>query len=123
MGWVVQGPSTNLWRCLQRVAPGGRCASGRDSLIATDPERSVANLVREKPSAPEIGGKLLASHQMIVQFIAAMTPEAGLTIRCELDPNKYSAGVTASDEDSKPSNSSSMNFTESGIAPDAVKRT
>ena len=38
-------------------------------------------------------GKPLISHQVIVQLIAATTTKAGLTVRCELDPNIYPAGI------------------------------
>lgn len=41
--------------------------------------------------------KPLVSHQVIVQLIAATTTKAGLTVRCELDPNFYPAGVKVSD--------------------------
>jgi hypothetical protein len=46
-------------------------------------------------------GKPLVSHQVIVQLIAATTTKAGLTVRCELDPNIYPAGVKVSDEELK----------------------
>jgi hypothetical protein len=42
-------------------------------------------------------GKPLVSHKVIVQLIAATTTKAGLTVRCELDPNTYPAGVKVSD--------------------------
>ncbi len=42
-------------------------------------------------------GKPLVSHQVIVQLIAATTTKAGLTVRCELDPNPYPSGVKVSD--------------------------
>jgi hypothetical protein len=44
-------------------------------------------------------GKPLVSHQVIVQLIAATTTKSGLTVRCELDPNIYPAGVKVSDDE------------------------
>ena len=46
-------------------------------------------------------GKPLVSHQVIVQLIAATKTKAGLTVRCELDPNIYPAGVKVSDDEFK----------------------
>jgi len=42
-------------------------------------------------------GKPLISHQVIVQLIAATKTKAGLTVRCELDPNSYPAGIKVAD--------------------------
>jgi hypothetical protein len=42
-------------------------------------------------------GKPLISHQVIVELIAATTTEAGLKVRCQLDPNSYPAGIKVSD--------------------------
>jgi hypothetical protein len=44
-------------------------------------------------------GKPLVNHQVIVQLIAAASTETGLTVRCELDPNTYTAGIKISDAD------------------------
>ena len=44
-------------------------------------------------------GKPLVSHQVIVQLIAATTTKTGLTVRCELDPTMYPAGVKVSDDE------------------------
>jgi len=44
-------------------------------------------------------GKPLVSHQVIVQLIAATTTKTGLTVRCELDPNIYPAGIKVSDDE------------------------
>ena len=38
-------------------------------------------------------GKPLVSHQVIVELIAATTTNAGLKVRCQLDPNTYPAGI------------------------------
>jgi hypothetical protein len=38
-------------------------------------------------------GRPLVSHQVIVQLIAATTTNAGLKVRCEIDPNTYPAGL------------------------------
>src|SRR6202049_1855055 len=42
-------------------------------------------------------GKPLVSYQTIVQLIAATTTDAGLKVRCEIDPNFYPAGVRVTD--------------------------
>ena len=42
-------------------------------------------------------GKPLRSFRTIVQLIAATTTTAGLTVRAELDENKYPKGVKISD--------------------------
>jgi len=42
-------------------------------------------------------GRPLVSYQTIVQLIAATTTDAGLKVRCEIDPNTYPAGVRISD--------------------------
>ncbi len=44
-------------------------------------------------------GKPLISHQVIVELIAATTTDAGLKVRCQLDPNTYPAGTKVSDAD------------------------
>jgi hypothetical protein len=44
-------------------------------------------------------GKPLVNHQVIVQLIAATTTKTGLTVRCELDPNIYPAGIKVSDDE------------------------
>ena len=42
-------------------------------------------------------GKPLRSYRTIVQLIAATTTQAGLTVRAELDENKYPKGIKVSD--------------------------
>jgi hypothetical protein len=42
-------------------------------------------------------GKPLVSHQVIVELIAATTTDAGLKVRCQLDPNSYPPGIKVSD--------------------------
>ena len=44
-------------------------------------------------------GKPLVSYQTIVQLIAATTTDAGLKVRCEIDPNTYTAGVKVTDDE------------------------
>jgi hypothetical protein len=44
-------------------------------------------------------GQPLRSYQTIVSLIGATTTAAGLTVRCELDPREYAAGVEVSDEE------------------------
>jgi Rhodopirellula transposase DDE domain len=38
-------------------------------------------------------GKPLVSHQVIVQLIGATTTQTGLTVRCEIDANRYPKGL------------------------------
>jgi hypothetical protein len=40
-------------------------------------------------------GKPLVSHRVIVQLIGATTAQTGLTVRCELDANRYPKGIKA----------------------------
>jgi hypothetical protein len=42
-------------------------------------------------------GKPLVSHQVIVQLIGATTTQTGLTVRCELDTNRYPKGIKVTD--------------------------
>jgi hypothetical protein len=42
-------------------------------------------------------GKPLVSHQVIVQLIGATTTRTGLTVRCELDANRYPKGIKVTD--------------------------
>jgi hypothetical protein len=42
-------------------------------------------------------GKPLVSHQVIVQLIGATTTQTGLTVRCELDANRYPKGIKVTD--------------------------
>jgi hypothetical protein len=42
-------------------------------------------------------GRPLVSYQTIVQLIAATTTDAGLKVKCEIDPNPYPAGVRVTD--------------------------
>jgi hypothetical protein len=44
-------------------------------------------------------GRPLISHQVIVELIAATKTKAGLTVRSEIDPNLYPAGVKVTDHD------------------------
>ena len=44
-------------------------------------------------------GRPLVSHQVIVQLIAATRTKAGLTVRSEIDPNLYPAGVKVTDQE------------------------
>src|SRR3954470_2644896 len=39
----------------------------------------------------------LVSYRVIVDLVGATTTRAGLSVRCELDPNRYPKGVTVSD--------------------------
>lgn len=44
-------------------------------------------------------GKPLVSHKVIVELIAGTTTDAGLKVRCQLDPRTYPAGVKVSNAD------------------------
>jgi hypothetical protein len=55
-------------------------------------------------------GKPLVSHKVIVELIAATTTEAGLTVRCQLDPNTYPAGVKVSEAELQAINLKRHNF-------------
>jgi Rhodopirellula transposase DDE domain len=44
-------------------------------------------------------GKPLVSHEVIVHLIASTTTRTGLTVRCELDTNKYPKGIKITDEE------------------------
>lgn len=44
-------------------------------------------------------GKPLVSHEVIVNLIAATTTRTGLTVKCELDTNKYTKGIKVTDEE------------------------
>ena len=39
----------------------------------------------------------VGSYGLIVDLIGAITTRTGLSVRCELDPNRYPKGVTVSD--------------------------
>jgi hypothetical protein len=39
----------------------------------------------------------VGSYRVIVDLIGATTTRTGLSVRCELDPNRYPKGVTVSD--------------------------
>ena len=44
-------------------------------------------------------GRPLDTHQVIVALIAATKTKAGLTVRSEIDPNLYPAGVKVTDQE------------------------
>jgi hypothetical protein len=46
-------------------------------------------------------GKPLVSHEVIVNLIASTTTRTGLTVRCELDTNKYPKGIKITDNELK----------------------
>jgi len=46
-------------------------------------------------------GKPLVSHEVIVNLIASTTTRTGLTVRCELDTNKYPKGIRITDKELK----------------------
>lgn len=46
-------------------------------------------------------GKPLVSHEVMVNLIASTTTRTGLTVRCELDTNKYPKGIRITDKELK----------------------
>jgi hypothetical protein len=44
-------------------------------------------------------GKPLVSHEVIVNLIASTTTRTGLTVKCELDTNKYPKGIKITDQE------------------------
>jgi transposase len=44
-------------------------------------------------------GKPLVSHEVIVNLIASTTTRTGLTVKCQLDTNKYPKGIKVSDKE------------------------
>lgn len=44
-------------------------------------------------------GKPLVSHEVIVNLIASTTTRTGLTVKCQLDTNKYTKGIKVTDEE------------------------
>lgn len=46
-------------------------------------------------------GKPLVSHEVIVNLIASTTTRTGLTVKCELDKNKYTKGIKVTDKELK----------------------
>ena len=60
----------------------------------------------------------LVSYRVIVDLIGATTTRTGLSVRCELDPNRYPKGVTVSDADMAGNvTSRPMRSTASGTTP------
>jgi flagellar hook assembly protein FlgD len=43
-------------------------------------------------------GRPLISHEVIINLIGSTTTKKGLKIECELDENKYEAGIKITDE-------------------------
>ena len=62
-------------------------------------------------------GKPLATHQAIVQLIAATTTRTGLEVRRQLDPNAYPDGVKISDEEFNALNITRHEFHGIGTTP------
>jgi hypothetical protein len=54
--------------------------------------------------------KPLVSYKVIVQLIAATTTSTGLTVRCELDNNRYPKGISVSDAEMALINITRANF-------------
>ena len=62
-------------------------------------------------------GKPLRSFKTMVQLIAATTTTTALTVRAELDENKYPKGMKISDAKLPPSSSCVMPSTVTGTTP------
>ena len=53
------------------------------------------------PHLPHLAARPLASHQVIIDTIAATTTAAGLTVTAHLDTGRYPLGAAVSDEQMK----------------------
>jgi hypothetical protein len=49
-------------------------------------------------------GKPLVSHEVIVNLIASTTTRTGLTVKCQIDTNKYTKGIKVTDEELRQAN-------------------
>jgi transposase len=99
-GGGSNGSRVRLWKLeLQKLADELGLAI---SVCHLPPGTSKWNKIEHRLFAFITGnwrGKPLISHQVIVQLIAATTSSTGLTVRCELDPNPYPAGIKVSKRD------------------------
>ena len=81
---------------LERELPGGVCTH----VISAPWQGTQWNRIEHRLFAAisrNWRGKPLVSHQVIVQLIGATTTQTGLTVRCELDANRYPKGIKVTD--------------------------
>src|SRR5215218_6964188 len=97
-GGGSNGVRVRLWkRELQRLADESGLAITVHHL---PPGTSKGNAIEHRLFAfisPNWRAMPLVSYRVIVDLIGATTTRTGLSVRCELDPNRYPKGVTVSD--------------------------
>lgn len=96
------GDRTRLWKTeLQKVAN----ETGLEiSVCHLPPGTSKWNKIEHRLFAymsQNWRGKPLVSHEVMVNLIASTTTRTGLTVRCELDTNKYPKGIRITDKELK----------------------
>ncbi|MDR6981318.1 hypothetical protein J2X68_008061 [Streptomyces sp. 3330] len=62
-------------------------------------------------------GRLLTSHEVIVESIAATTTKTGLTVHAELDTNPYPTGILSATTRSLPCRSAGIASMATGTTP------
>ena len=81
---------------LERELPGGVCTH----VIGAPWQGTQWNRIEHRVFAAisqNWRAKPLVSHQVIVQLIGATTTQTGLTVRCEIDANRYPKGIKVTD--------------------------
>jgi hypothetical protein len=99
-GGGSNGARTRLWKIeLQKLAN----ATGLEMAVShLPPGTSKWNKIEHRLFSyisQNWRGKPLVSHEVIVNLIASTTTRTGLTVRCELDTNKYPKGIKVTDEE------------------------
>jgi transposase len=94
------GYRTRLWKTeLQKVAN----ATGLEIAVChLPPGTSKWNKIEHRlfsSISQNWRGKPLVSHEVMVNLIASTTTRTGLTVRCELDTNKYPKGIRITDKE------------------------
>jgi hypothetical protein len=96
------GYRTRLWKTeLQKVADETALAI---SVCHLPPGTSQWNKIEHRLFSyisQNWRGTPLVSHEVIVHLIASTTTRTGLTVRCELDTNKYPKGIRITDKELK----------------------
>jgi Rhodopirellula transposase DDE domain len=101
-GGGSNGARTRLWKIeLQKLAN----ATGLEMAVShLPPGTSKWNKIEHRLFSyisQNWIGKPLVSHEVIVNHIASTTTRTGLTVRCQLDTNKYPKGIKVTDEEFK----------------------
>jgi hypothetical protein len=101
-GGGSNGARTRLWKIeLQKLAN----ATGLEMAVShLPPGTSKWNKIEHRLFSyisQNWRGKPLVSHEVIVNLMASTTPHTGLTVRCELDTNKYPKGIKVTNEEFK----------------------